>query len=55
MNRETLESPYTAIEMLDLLLSDRADDDIQNALIEMLGYENIEIAGMLLGNRNEIV
>lgn len=54
-NPETLQSPYSAISMLDILMSDRSDDDIQNALLELLGFENIEILSQLILNRADIV
>ena len=36
-------------------MSDRSDDDIQNALLELLGFENIEILSQLILNRADIV
>ncbi|CAI2335194.1 unnamed protein product [Caenorhabditis sp. 36 PRJEB53466] len=40
--------------MLDLICSTRSDNDIQNELIELLGFELFDLVGEILENRNKI-
>ncbi|KAI9005728.1 Sec63 Brl domain-containing protein [Hyaloraphidium curvatum] len=44
-----------ATDLLLLLKGDRTDDDVQNALLDLLGFENISFVSDLATHRKEIV
>jgi activating signal cointegrator complex subunit 3 len=55
VNQEALNRPETTLTVLKLLLSERPSEDIQYELIELMGYENVEVVSEMLEARATIV
>jgi activating signal cointegrator complex subunit 3 len=53
-NAAQLDDPSMALHTLQTLLSDKSSDEIQNELLELLGFENIEVVGDMIMNRDLI-
>ena len=48
---ELLAAPEMAISLLEILTSSKSNDEIQEELLQILGYENVDIAGEMVKTR----
>jgi len=53
-NSEALDDPDMAVSVLDLLNSQRSNEEIQEELLELMGFENIEVVTAMLESRFRI-
>lgn len=53
-NPSQLDDSSMALHTLHILISEKSSDEIQNELLEFLGFENIEVIGEMIMNRDII-